>query len=1148
MTFDEVLAQVVALLQRQGRVSYGALKRRFALDDAYLDDLKTELIDAQRLAVDEDGRILVWVGATDTLPALSPLPPTLPLALQADEPLQEQTPAVALPDAEAERRHLTVLFCDLVGSTALAGQLDPEDLREVIRAYQQTCAEVIQRFDGHIAQYLGDGVLVYFGYPQAHEDDAHRAVHAGLGILQAMDTLHARLARKPGVHLAVRLGIHTGVVVVGTMGGGARQEHLALGDTPNIAARLQGLAAPDTIVISAATFRLVEGYFTCQALGAQPLKGVATPLQVYQVVRQHSTRSRFDVATSRGLTPLVGREQEVGVLLARWAQARDGMGQVVVLSGEAGIGKSRLVQVLKEHVARESVLQITLRCSPYHAHSALYPVIEHLHQLLQGSGDDASSAPLAVLERLLAAAHLPLPEVVPLFTDLLSLPVPAHYAPLALSPQRQKQKTLEALVAWLLAETERQPVFMVWEDLHWGDPSTLELLTLTLDQIPLARFLLLATCRPEFTPPWGFRAYLTPLHLSRLARSQTESLVEHVVGSKTLPTEVCQQIVTKTDGVPLFVEELTKTVLESDLLQEQADRYELRVPLPALAIPATLHDSLMARLDRLASVKTVAQLAATIGRDFAYDLLQAVAPWDEPMVQYGLRQLIEADLLAQRGVPPQATYQFKHALIQDAAYQSLLKSTRQQHHQRIAQVLAERFPELTETQPELLAHHYTAGGDTAQAITYWHRAGQRAHTRSAHVEASRYLRMALDLLMTLPETPERAQHELTLQLALGTAFMMIKGPAAPEVEQTYVRARTLCTQVGATPQLFPALNGLAMYYIVRAKLGIAYEFGEQCLQLAHHQDDGGLLLLAQAMVGFIAFCRGALMPAQGHLEHVLARYDPQQHRPLASLAGFDPGVACWAFAAALRWMLGYPDQALQHSRQALRLGQALAHPFSQAHALIWEAIVHQLRREASATWERAEATVTLATEQGFPFYLAGGTLWRGWALASQGQGAEGIAQLCQSLAGLRAAGAEQARSWQLALLAEAYGQAGQPEAGLVTLEEALSLVDTNEERFYEAELYRLQGELLQQVGSERQQVTESMLSPEACLQRALAIARQQGAKSLELRAAMSLSRLWQRQGQRAAAHCLLAEIYGWFTEGFDTADLQDAKILLEELT
>jgi class 3 adenylate cyclase len=623
--------------------------------------------------------------------------------VRLSEPTLPPSPASsAEPRApEAERRQLTVLFCDLVDSTALATQLDPEELREVVRAYQATCAKVIARYEGQIAQYLGDGLLVYFGYPLAHEDDAQRAVRAGLGMVEAVAQLNTRLEPERGVQLAVRLGIHTGLVVVGEVGGDTHHERLALGETPNLAARLQGLAAPNTVVISAATVPLLGGFFACQALGPHRLKGFAQPLQIYQVLYESTARSRLEAAGRTGLTPLVGREQEIGLLRERWAQVTDGLGQVVLLSGEAGIGKSRLVQVLTEHVAAEPQAWLTpCQCSPYYQNTALYPMIDLLERVaLRFEREEAPEQKLRKLEGFLVQYGLPLAEVVPLFAALLSLPLTDDYAPLTVSPERQKQQTLQALLTILLRIAAQQPVLFVMEDLHWVDPTTLEFLSLLVDQGPTARILTLLTFRPDFSPPWTGRAHLTQVTLPRLPRRQAVEMTGRVAHDKVLPSEVVEQVVAKTDGVPLFVEELTKMVLESGLLQAREDRYELAGPLPPLAIPATLHDSLMARLDRLATVKALAQLGATLGREFAYALLQAVSPWDEATLHRGLHQLVGAEFLYQQGLPPQATYRFKHALIQDAAYQSLLRSTRQQYHQRIAQALEARFPEIVETQP-----------------------------------------------------------------------------------------------------------------------------------------------------------------------------------------------------------------------------------------------------------------------------------------------------------------------------------------------------------------------------------------------------------------------------------------------------------------
>jgi TOMM system kinase/cyclase fusion protein len=1138
MDFYTLLDQVVELLRSRSRVSYRALKRQFGLDDDYLEDLKAELIKSQRLAVDEDGEVLIWTGPP------APLPPTSLPAAEADPLIAaDASPAAGSSPLHAERRQLTVLFCDLVDSTTLSGQLDPEDLREVVQAYQETCARVIARYDGHIAQYLGDGLLVYFGYPQAHEDDAQRAVRAGLGIVEALGQLNTRLEQKQGVRLAVRLGIHTGLVVVGNVGGGARQEQLALGETPNLAARLQGFAAPNTLVISAATFQLLGGFFACQPLGAPPLKGLAQPLAVYRVLYESMARSRLEATGSTGWTPLVGREQEIALLRERWGQVKEGNGQVMLLSGEAGIGKSRLVQMLKEQVASEPQAWLTpCQCSPYYQNTALYPMIDLLERVaLRFEQEESPQHKLRKLEGFLAQYGLPLAETVSLLAPLLSLPLTADYAPLPTSPEQQKQQALHALLTILLRIAAQQPVLFVMEDLHWVDPTTLEFLSLLVDQGPTARVLALFTFRPDFSPPWIGRAHLTQITVTRLPRRQAVEVIRQMAHGKTLPSDVVEQIVAKTDGVPLFVEELTKMVLESGLLQECEEGYELTGPLPPLAIPATLHDSLMARLDRLAMVKALAQLGATLGREFAYALFQAVSAWDEDTVRRGLQQLVEAEFLYQQGLPPQATYVFKHALIQDAAYQSLLRSTRQQYHQRIAQVLEAQFSEIAATQPEVLAHHYTEAGLPAQAVGYWQQAGQRATQRSAYVEALSHLSRGLEVLQSLPDTPERAEQELSLQTTLGSACMAVKGQAAPEVGQAYARARELCRQVGEMPQLFPVLCGLWRFYQVRAEHQTARELAEQCFSLAQRVHDPTLLLEAHFALGVSLLWLGEVVPARTHLEQGIALYDPQEHRALAPRAGIDLAVWCLSHAAQALWALGYPDQALRRNREALILAQGLSHPPSLAAVLFYVAYIHAYRRETQVAQEQAEAAMALASEQGFPQWLTVATMVRGWALAMRGQAEEGAAQIRQALAAWRAMGAGMAVSHWLVLLAEAYGHAGQAGEGLRLLAEAVVHVDSTGEQKYTAEVYWLRGELL------LQQTIPDEAQTETCLYQALDIARHQQTRSWELRAAMSLSRLWQRQGKRDEARALLAPIYGWFTEGFDTADLQEAKALLATL-
>jgi predicted ATPase len=995
--------------------------------------------------------------------------------------------------------------------------------------------------------------------------------------------------------------------------------------------------------MSAATCRLVEGLFDCDALGPQTLKGVSFPLAVYRALGVSDVQTRVDVTIRAGLTPLVGREEELGLLRARWERVRAGHGQVVLLSGEPGIGKSRLVQALKEQVLTEGATRVEFRCSPYHQNSAFYPIVEHLQRLLQFAPHESPHTKLAKLQQALTTYHFPQADTLPLLATLLFLPHPEGMAPLTLSPQKQKQRTQEALVAWIMEEAEQAAVYCAWEDLHWADPSTLEVLTLFLEQIPTTQIFTVLTFRPEFTPPWSSRSYLTPLTLNRLGRPHIESMVGQVAGGKALPSEVLRQIVAKTDGVPLFVEELTKMVVEAMGQQAIGNGQQEEEPGEAwraalmfqLGIPATLHDALMARLDRLNAAKEIAQLSATLGRDFSYELLQAVSPLDETVLQQGLRQLVEAELLYQRGLPPQARYVFKHALIQDAAYQSLLKSKRQQLHRQIAQVLANRFPETIETQPELLAHHYTEAGLKEQAIPYWQSAGQKASRRSAHREAISNLTKGLELLKTLPDTPEHAQQELALQITLGASLLATKGFAAPAVGAAYTRARELCEQGGDPSQLFFVLMGLRIFYLVRGEIQTARDIGEQFLRLARYTADPAFLLEAHYALGVPLTLLGEFALARSHLEQSAALYDSRQHHAHAFLYGLDPGVTSLTYTPLSLWALGYPDQALDMSRRGLTLAEELVHPHSLAFALTFAAFLHQLRREEQAVQELTERGLMLSGEQGFALWLAVGTILQGWALAEQGQGEIGVAQLRQGLAAWRATGAEGYRTRYLAYLAEAYEKGSQAEEGLSVLTEAFAMAEKTGERWHEAELYRLKGELTLQssvqglgssvkrsgkskVESGKLKVTSgkskipntqplapnSQAEAEACFLKAIEIARHQQAKSLELRAVMSLVRLRQqqvsergagsteqgarsreqgarskeqsakRQERRARsaeeesrntqhvprntqhetrakldeARNMLSEIYHWFTEGFDTKDLQEAKTLLEELS
>ena len=975
MEFDDVIEQVQQQLEQDKRIAYRMLKRRYQLDDEDIEDLKADLIDAKETAIDEDGKVLVWAGEKEE-PAGSQ-----PTETQAPN-LQPRTPTRETP--EAERRQLTVMFCDLVGSTGLSEQLDPEELREVVRSYQQTSATIIERFEGHIAQYLGDGLLVYFGYPVAHEDDAARAVRSGLEIITELQ--HCNVGAQHTAPLQVRIGIHTGPVVVGEMGGGNRQEQLALGETPNIAARIQSQANPDEVILSAHTYRLVAGLFEYEDRGQQELKGVSTPLRLYRVVKEGAARSRFEVAVSQGLTPLVGREPEIGFLTDRWERAKTGEGHVVLLSGEPGIGKSRLVQEMKTRAANDEAKHFEFLCSPYYQNSALHPLMDWTEQTLQFEKEDTPEAKRAKLQKRLAGYNFPQGDTLQLFASFLSLPDPQDAEPLNLSPQRQKQKTLEAFVAWFHEEAEQQPLYMVWEDLHWADPSTLDLLELVLEQSSSAKLLTLLTYRPEFSPPWAIRSHMTQFTLSRLGQAQIETMIGKVASSGDLSKEVIQEVVSKTDGVPLFVEELTKTVLESVQAQDAASP-------SSLAIPSTLQDSLMARLDRLGLGKEIAQLGATIGREFSYELLHTVSSRDEETLQQGLSQLTNAELVHQHGIPPQAQYIFKHALVQDTAYQSLLKSNRQQLHQKIAETLEGQFPETKEHQPELLAQHYTQAGLVEQSIPYWQQAGQRAVQASAHAEAIGHVTMALELLQTLPDTSARAEQELSLQITLGTTLMATKGWSAIEIEQAFVKARELCSQVGETPQLFSVLWGLLAYYLGKAHYTKALELAHQCVRIAEDTQDSAQLAVAHFSAGHTLGFMGEFAVAQQHFECNLTPHDVEWHRTLTFQYGQATGVMSLSRLALMLWYLGYPDQARQRGEEALTLAHAIALPFNTAGALGMNAELYLHARDWQNAQKYADAAIALCTEQGFPFLLAFGMISQSGVHLEKGHMDEATRQL-----------------------------------------------------------------------------------------------------------------------------------------------------------
>ena len=930
-----------------------------------------------------------------------------------------------VPRTDAERRQLTIMCCDLVGSSELAVRLDPEDLRRVIGAYHTCIKEIIARYQGIIARYMGDGVLAYFGYPQAHEDAAEQATRAGLALVEAVAGVQTDI----GTELHVRVGIATGTVVVGDLiGEDAAREEAVVGETPNLAARLQAQAEPDTVLIAGTTRSLLGELFEYRMLGKVPIKGFGDPVPVWQVTGASAVDSRFEALHGTNLTPLVGREPEIALLLERWERAKEGDGQVVLLSGEPGIGKSRIVQELRGRLSDELYTRVSHYCSPYHTSSPLYPVIALFERAAGFDRTDTADAKLDKLEALLAPSATDVQEATRLLAAVLAIPADHRYPPLALTPQRQKQRTLEVLVEQLAGLAGQRPVLAVYEDAHWIDPSTFELLGLVIQRVQRLPALVLITFRPEFVPPWTSHAHVTRLSLSRLTRRHGSDIALRVTGGKVLPAEVLEQIVSRTDGVPLFIEELTKAVVESGLLQDAGGRLELTGPLPPRAIPTTLYDSLMARLDRFAPVKEVAQIGAVFGREFSYQLLAAVIDIPAAQLDQALGQLVASELVFQRGTPPEAMYSFKHALVQDTAYQSLLRSKRHQLHAKIARMMEERFPEIAEARPELLAHHFTEAGLASQAIVYRQRAGERDLERSAYAEAISQLKQGLELLEALPDRPDRVRQELSLRLALGSALTATRGYADPEVGDAYLQARELCRELGeAPPQLFPALHGLYRFYHVRGQLQAAREPGEQLLKMAVSVQDSGLFVEAHRALGVPLFWLGDVTPALENLEQGARLYRAQKHRSHASMFGTDPGVVCLSYGALALWHLGYPEQAYNRSREALALARNLSHHHSLALALVWAAWLHQFRREPQAAREHAEAAIAICAEQGFPLFMSMGTILRGWALGQEGRLEEGSVQMRQGLADLRATGAGLWQPTFLSLIAEADGRIGQAE-------------------------------------------------------------------------------------------------------------------------
>jgi class 3 adenylate cyclase/tetratricopeptide (TPR) repeat protein len=1064
-------------------------------------------------------------------------------ALSTGAPLQSSVEAPETPLAQpanahdAERRQLTVMFCDLVGSTALSERLDPEELRELMQAYRKAGGEVVARYEGHVAQYLGDGLMVYFGWPSAHEDDAERCVRAGLEIVQAVKGVSAAHP------LAVRIGVATGTVVVGEASRAANAEaKLAVGDTPNLAARLQGLAGPDEVVIAPATRRLLGDAFDLTDLGTRPLKGIAEPVRVWRVEALHRTDGRFESAHAGvALTPLVGREEELALLMRAWRQAREGEGRVVLISGEPGIGKSRLIQVLREQIAGERYTGLRYQCSPYHLNSALYPITEELEFAAGFAREDTPEQKLDKIEAVLVGSAEQRAESTQLLAALLSLPA-ERYPGLKVSPQKWKEKTLEALASQVEALSRRRPVLMVFEDTHWIDPTSQEALDVLVPRLHALSVLLVITYRPEYMPRWAQQAHVTILGLSRLGRRQGVDLVAKVTRGRALPPEVLEQILAHTDGVPLFVEELTKSVLESGLLHEAGDQYTLRSPLPALAIPTSLRDSLLARLDRLAPVKHILQIGACVGREFSYELLARISALPDEQLEAGLRTLTEAGLVYRRGMPPDASYTFKHALVQDAAYDSLLKSKRQQLHAQLAQVLEVYFTDRVANEPELLAHHYTQAGNLATAIPRWREAGGLAVERVALQEAVAHFQRGLALIEQLPPSSERDGLELTIREPLNAAWTGLRGWAAPEVSLNAAALLELAKRRGKSHALGVGLWAIWVNTITQGRVADSLKWAQGLLDEGDQAGDIDLRIFGHGAAMISHFYLGQLLEAQEHGNRVLALYDPLQAGRWMLVTGHDLRTLVGVWSSQWTWMLGYPDRAVQLSEETDAHAHRLGHTFNLGFALTLGGYAFDYRCEHTRLFERIGEADRLEREHSVPFMnQVMVPQVEGLARLRSGQLPEAVSSLRRGLENWNRRGGHSRVPYLKSALAEAQALQGDLDAAREMIDECLEQIERPgwQERSHLAEVLRLKGWMLMRQGRGEE--------AETALRAATDWARRQQAKSWELRASTTLAELLVERGQRDAARWLLAPIYNWFTEGFDTHDLTAARKLLEAL-
>jgi class 3 adenylate cyclase/predicted ATPase len=1121
--------RVLAWLENLGLVTYREVFQQNAITWDVLPELNQGdleslgvLLGHRKILLRAIAQLSPGVGSLPS--AVSPSPSSLPLERD-----------------QAERRQLTVMFCDLVDSTALSRLVDPEDLQDIIRRFLDTCTQAVGRFNGYVAKYMGDGMLVYFGYPQADENDAERAVYAGFAILDTVKRLTQENLH-PEFVIAARIGIATGPVVVGeVMGQDTAKERSVFGETPNLAARLQALAQPNQLIIDPVTKRHVGNAFDIVNLGTFSLKGFDSLVQAWQVLSSKSPASRFESYHAIQLTNFVGREEEVALLLGRWRETIGDEGQVVLLCGEAGIGKSRMIRHLCDRLASERYQRVQFQCSPYHTNTAFYPAINFLREAAGLTGQESAEAQLNKLDALARESGIEKQNTVALFADLLSPPGNHRNPPLTVSSEIRKHLTLEALAHYLQRLADHDPVLFIVEDAHWLDPTTLDLMTRIIDRVRQMRMLLLITFRPDFKPVWSDYSHVTCLTLSRLPRRHSAELVAAMTGRKSLPPEVQHAILAKADGVPLYIEALTENVLESGLLTESTESFSLKARLKDLPIPDSLHALLMERVDRLGPAKEIVQTGAAIGREFTYELLQATVEATDSQLRNALDLFVASGLIFQEGEIPLATYHFKHALVQEAAYSTLPKKPRRVLHARIARALVSRFAERVEMEPELLAYHYERAGLAVQAVDYWHRAARRDAERSANIEALNHFNKALELLKELPQDAERNALELELLIARGVPLVSVKGYASAETEHNYRRAKDLSQENSSSMHQFRAIWGLWIFHLVRGQLANARGLAENLLALAHREQSSGLLIEAHRNLGSTYFFLGRFDEAKTHLLTAKSLYDPNQHRSHAFLYAQDPGITAASYLARTLWILGEIEQASTLALEVIGMARALEHPFTRVITLVYLSWIYSTFRDANRTLELATEALAVSTQYSFELGLALATTFQGWALAEQGQ-EDGLGKLLHGLSAMRATGGGLNTTFTLALLAEIYLRGNRIEEGLDVIEEALKLAGTGGELFWQSELFRLKGELL------LAQSDQSISAAERCFAEALKIAQEQHASMLELRAATSLARLMIKLNKLDVAKRTLSSIHSRFSDNVTTSDLSEARAILEQLS